>query len=348
MKKTFIVHNPTSGKSRCLAELSRRFPEIQAATVRETESATEASRVTVQAASDGFDLIVAAGGDGTVNSVANGIVASGSQVPMAVLPLGTANDFAATLAIPDAPEEAVGLWESGTVRQLDLVELETPKQKCFFANVAAGGNSDRVTSELTDEIKRTWGMFSYLRGAIGVLSDLESYTAKITLDDNEPLDECLWNVLVANGRTNGGRLPVAPRANPEDGLLDVILIRDGEVADLAQLAARFALSDYLNAEQVLYRRAKSLRISSSPAMRFSIDGEPVAGEPIDFRVKPQAIRMIVGSEYSPASEATHSAAVDELTDRVGGESAVLDHTGRDLPKPAVWPRTHMHESNESD
>ena len=179
-----------------------------------------------------------------------------------------------------------------------MVEVRTENQQRCFANAAAGGNSDRVTEALTDELKQTWGPLCYLRGAIGVLADLESYEVALTFDDEEPFTIKLWNIIIANGRTNAGHLQVAPRASIEDGLLDVVLIRDGMIVDRATLTMQFALSDYLESDQIVYRQVRALEMRSQPPMRISIGGEPIDEQPVVFRAKHRALRMVVGPGYS--------------------------------------------------
>ncbi len=298
--RTLVIWNPKSGKAANAAEILQRLTQTPGTTVLETSSPEEATGAAMQAAIDGIELIVAAGGDGAVNAVANGLAASGAKGTLGVLPLGTANDFAFSLGIPDELEQAYSLLANGRTRPLDLVEMETVSQKRCFVNVATGGNSDRVTASLTEEMKQTWGSLCYLRGALDVLTDLTSYQATVSFDDEPSFDLALWNVIVANGRTNAGRLVLAPRAKLEDGLLDVILIRDGTVLDLASLASQFVLSDYLESEQVVFRQVRSFAINAVPPIRFSVDGEQLDDPPFIFRVKPQALRVIVGEQYQPA------------------------------------------------
>jgi len=140
-----------------------------------------------------------------------------------------------------------------------------------------------------------------------VLTDLTSFQATISFDGEPSFDLAVWNVIIANGRTNAGRLVLAPQASLEDGLMDVVLIRDGTVLDLASLASQFVLSDYLQSEQVVFRQVKTLSIVSDPPIRFSVDGEPVEDPPREFRVLPQALSVIVGDDYQRFANAAESA-----------------------------------------
>jgi diacylglycerol kinase (ATP) len=301
MRRTLIIWNPASGKAPTAGDVLAWLRGRADTTVLETTPELSAAELARRGVQDSFDLIVAAGGDGTINSVANGVAASGKIANVGVLPIGTANDLAFTLQLP------IDLWDAaewlfvGTPRPFDLIEVTTSSGGRFFTNMATGGNSNRVTESLTDEIKQSWGPLAYLRGAIGVLADLGSFDVSLTIDENEQFTARIWNMLVANGRTNAGRLTVAPHARTDNGLLDLILIRDGTFVDLAALTAEFALlPSYLESDQVIYRQARSFTIESDPPLRFSLDGEILEETPSAFRVRPGAINMIYGPEYDVA------------------------------------------------
>jgi diacylglycerol kinase (ATP) len=295
--KTYVVWNAKSSRASENRHIFQSLIESPNVTVLETTSPTEAVLAAKQAAEEGFDLVVAAGGDGNISSVANGLAQASRKAALGVLPLGTANDFAFSLGLPDDPELAYQLLASGQRRRLDLIEIWTENSSRFYVNVAAGGNSDRVTSSLTTDLKKTWGSLCYLRGALGILADLTSFQATVAFDDEPEFEIAIWNIIVANGRTNAGRLELAPYASLEDGLMDVILIRDGTVLDLASLASEFLLSNYLQSEQVLFRRAKSLLLKSNPPIYFSLDGETVDEPLTRFKVHPRALEVVVGDDY---------------------------------------------------
>ncbi|QDV71192.1 Diacylglycerol kinase [Rosistilla carotiformis] len=245
------------------------------------------------------DTVIAAGGDGTVNAIVNALmqIDPPRRPQMAVVPLGTANDFAGTLAIPDDIDQAVGLISSGRSVAIDVIRIRGEGLEQYYANVAAGGNCVRVSEELTDELKSRWGAFSYLRGAIGVLTDMKSFQIAAEIDGVEIKDFDSWAVLVANGKTNAGHIVVAPEASPADGLMDVILIRDGDATDMLEMIAGNLLGNFLECEQILFQKASRLTLRSEPAMRFTLDGEVIEQEPVEFQVMPAAIKMFVGPEF---------------------------------------------------
>lgn len=295
--RSLVLWNSRAGRAADAVEAHALFHSFRNVVVHETQSNAEAGELARTAAEQGFQRVVSAGGDGTLNAAVNGLIEGGGKVSLAVMPIGTANDFALTLAMPDELTEAAEVCLFGATRRIDAVECQSPSESRYFANVAAGGNSDHVTRCLTSEIKERWGAFCYLRGAIDVLADLEIYHAQVRFDDDEEFEMDLWNVIIANGRTNAGHLPVAPRANPEDGLIDVILIRDGTAADLAGIMARFLTSDYLDSPQVLFRQVRRVGIRSTPPMGYSLDGEAIDKEPIAFRCLPGAVEMVIGPAY---------------------------------------------------
>ncbi len=247
----------------------------------------------------GFNTVVAAGGDGTVNAVVNAMMAidPGRRPKMAILPLGTANDFAGTLCIPDNVYEAIELMGHSRCPPIDVIRIRSEGFEMHYANVAAGGNSVRVTEEITPEMKLRWGAFCYLRGALTVLTDLKSYRIDATLDDEfiEQMDT--WAVLVANGKTNAGRIVVAPGASPADGSMDVILIRDGSVLDMMNIVGNAVLGNYLDSDQVIHRQVRHFQLDSKPDMRFTLDGEVIDKQPVVFDVVPAAIEMFVGTDF---------------------------------------------------
>ncbi|WP_235951158.1 diacylglycerol/lipid kinase family protein [Crateriforma spongiae] len=255
-------------------------------------------QVVARAVNDGLRTVVAAGGDGTVNAVVNAIMQLPSErrPVFGILPLGTANDFARTLGMPADVQQSAAVLQNARVIPGDVIRVSDGRRDRYFANVAAGGNSVRVSEQLDDQTKAFWGAFSYLRGAMDVLPDMRSYHVDARSDGHRDRLDC-WAVIVANGRTNAGHIEVAPEASICDGRMDVVLIRDGEVAEMAKLVASNLLGRFLESDQVLFRQVRSLQLSSDPPMRFSIDGEIDQDVPTTFEVIPAAIRMIVGDGF---------------------------------------------------
>lgn len=296
-----VIWNPNAGSVRNAARIKSELTRNRDVELAETNSSDEAIELVCRQIGQGERRIVAAGGDGTVNAVINGMMRESSDAELAVLPLGTANDWCASLGIPDDLWQAKSLIDGWNARPLDIIELESPHVHKYFANIATGGNSQRVTESITPEMKRKWGALCYLRGAIGIVPNLQTYHASISFDDGPAEEFNVWNIIVANGQTSAGRLMVAPKAKLDDGLLDIVIIRDGTVLDLAEMTVQFLTSQsYVASEQVEYRQAKTITLTSEPPLLFSIDGDLVEEQPSRFRVKPKAINVVVGPKFPSA------------------------------------------------
>ena len=296
--KALVIYNQASGRSE---QNAHRLSLFQAEGCRLVEFNCETclEEVIQEAINDGFETVIAAGGDGTVNAVVNALMSVTETVrpALAILPFGTANDFASTLGIAVDIDTAISQLNVCPCVPIDAVRITAEGFMRYYANVAAGGNSVRVTEEITTDMKSRWGAFCYLRGAVPILADLQSYHIELECDGEILERQDTWAVLVANGRTNAGGIVVAPPALPHDGLLDVIVIRNGTAFDIMAIVGNAVLGDYLASEQVMHRQVKQLKLRSEPGMRFTVDGEVIDAEPVEFNIVPGAIRMFVGDTF---------------------------------------------------
>ena len=252
-------------------------------------------------------LLLVAGGDGTINDVVNGLGRAGfpEGVTLGILPAGTGNDLAATLEIPKDADLAEDVIRQNRVRTLDVARVRSEGVgERFFINVATGGLGAEISDANEGEFKKRWGKLSYLRASLEVAKDFDVRELKLYLD-GEPREVRAVNVVVGNCRYAGGGWLAAPKANPEDGLLDVVIIETLGLADVLQLAPQsLAKSDYLGKEGVFSARAKEIRVETQPpGLEFTADGEVIGDEPAEFSVIPQALKVIVGPEYVPEPRA---------------------------------------------
>jgi diacylglycerol kinase (ATP) len=242
------------------------------------------------------------GGDGTINDVVNGLGKAGfpEDVTLGILPAGTGNDLAATLCIPEDPDLAEDVVLQNRGRWLDVARVRSDGiGERFFINVATGGLGAEISNVNDEELKKRWGKLSYLRASLEVARNFE--VRKITLYlDGEEREVQAVNIAVGNCRYTGGGWPATPKANPEDGLLDVVVIETlgaGELLELAPTA--LAKFDYLDKEGVFFARAKEVIIETQPGLEFTADGEVIGDEPAEFSVLPRALKVMVGPEYVP-------------------------------------------------
>lgn len=293
--KTCVVLNPKAGSVQDVDALVARLRRIPKTEVCITSKRGSAVSLTRTALRKGCKLIVAAGGDGTLNEIVNALGEKNSGVLVGLIPLGTGNDFARTLGLPTEVEAAIDLLRAGKTRMIDLVRVTSDRVR-YFANVSAGGFSGLVDEKLTPKMKRTWGPLAYLRGATAALPELRAYRTTLSLDNKESLKLSLYNVVIANGRyVAGGRL-IAPEASVDDGLLDIVLIQERSAPELALLAAQVALGKHLSSEAIVFRRAVKVTVNSRPGMRFNVDGELVGKGPAVFEVLPSALQFVVAAK----------------------------------------------------
>lgn len=295
-----VIYNPASGGKGHTAETLRQHLEDLQPELIETKSKEEAYEAAREWRSG---LLVAAGGDGTVNEVVGGLGEAGfpEEVVLAVLPLGTGNDLAETLRIPSQLKDAVRTLREGEVRTLDVVRIGVAEgTESFFLNVATGGLGKEISEASDDEeIRRRWGRLSYLRASLEAIKDHEVRRVKLYLD-GEDHDLRAVNVVVGNCRYAGAGWPAAPKANPEDGLLDVVVIEDVGVTGMLSLAPRsLAENDYTEREGVFVARASEVRIEAEPEIGFTADGEIIGKSPTRFTVLPKSLKVIVGPGYTP-------------------------------------------------
>lgn len=295
--RIYCIFNPNAGsaeQARAVLEELKQFAEVTAITSESKESTIYHA---VEGARQGYDVIVAGGGDGTAHAVVNGLASVRSQARLLILPLGTGNDLRRTLGIPDDPMEAVQLVQQGQQRAIDLMRVETPHRTHYGVNLASGGFGGVLQESMTEEVKANWGPLAYLRSAAEALHDLRPYEVELTLDTQEPIGLRAFNVIVANGRYAARGWRVASPANPEDGLLDVVVVPGTSLFDLAEVGSHLLTGDYLDSEAVLHYRTCKVRLSAEPPMDFSLDGEAIHDNPLTFTALPQALRVLVGSEY---------------------------------------------------
>jgi diacylglycerol kinase (ATP) len=294
--KTCIICNPGAGS---VDDPSSTFEQLRdehgAATVRLTKDSGQATEFAHQAAEDGYELVVAAGGDGTLNEVINGIAAHVDRVRVGLIPLGTGNDFARTLGLPDSVEDCIDVLRAGHIRPVDLVRVTNGGVR-YMLNVSAGGFSGTVGEKLTPEIKKSWGPLAYLRCAAEAFPELRAYRTTIVLDGMAPLELNLYNAIVANGQFVAGGTQVAPEAKIDDGQLDLVLVPERPMGEMVMMAAQMLVGNHLTSDAIVFRRAAKVSISSTPGMWFNVDGELIGNESVTFEVMPRALQFVVPNE----------------------------------------------------
>lgn len=297
-RPTLVLLNPEAGSCDDVDRCRRLLGRIPDSEVAVLTSAGAMSERVLRALEEDRERIVIAGGDGTVHRAVQPMADADGEVPvLGVLPVGTANDLARSLAVPLDLEEAVEWIATAPDRLVDLVEMSTADgETTWCVNVATGGFGGRVTDRVDREEKRHWGSLAYLRSAIEELSDLPRYRVRLEVADGEVVEWEVVNLVVANGSYSGGGIAVAPRARLDDGSIDVVGIPPLGLGQFAKLASAALAGDLQDQEEVLSLRTDRLEVRAEPPMRFRCDGERAASTPLAFRVVPRALRVIAGGE----------------------------------------------------
>lgn len=258
--------------------------------VRVTWEAGDAARFAADAVQDGVSVVVAAGGDGTVSEVVAGLMTTGpSETAVAVVPFGTANDFATGCGIPKGnPLAALKLAAEGQASRIDVGQVNNR----YFINVASGGFGAEVTAQTPTHMKKVLGGAAYSLMGLVTVAKMTPYRGKLVTPDGEEYGAMIL-MAVGNGRLAGGGYEVAPNALLDDGLLDVMVIADVDVRDFGIVLNELMSLGAPTNRYAIYRQLRSFRIESERPLHMNCDGEPVMESMFDFQVLPQRIPFIL-------------------------------------------------------
>ena len=274
MPDTVIIFNPKarSEKSRGLAEALREAaPEAE---LRMTSGPGDARRLAAEAAREGFRVVAAAGGDGTVNEVANGL--AGTQAALGVLPVGTMNVFAKEHDLPEKLDEAWAVIRAGNQREIDLLAANDT----HFIQLAGVGLDAQVVKETTWESKKNLGPLSYLISAAQIAARTPP---KLIVEAGGVKSEGSF-VLIGNGRFYGAKLVLFPKARVDDGLLDVLIFKNIGYLDLAKYLAGVFMGRHTGMDGVEYFQVSEATVRSEQEVPVEVDGELSGALPVTFRV----------------------------------------------------------------
>ncbi len=231
---------------------------------------------------DEVDLAVIAGGDGTLNALAGAL--HRHRLPLGILPLGTANDLARTLSIPEDPEEASRLILRGHQRQVDLGQVNGH----YFFNVAHVGLGTYITHQLSASAKKHWGVLSYLHTFFTALQHYRSFRVTLTVDGESRHMRSI-HVAVGNGRYYGGGNLVEENAGIDDGHLVLFSLKPLKVRQLLLIAPLLRLGKQRAAKEVYTAWGREISVRTARPMEVHADGEHLTWTPADFRVIPRAV-----------------------------------------------------------
>jgi diacylglycerol kinase (ATP) len=288
-KTVRVVINPAAGKPEpVLSTLNRVLGEAGVHwEVSVTHGYGDARRQAQDAVEQGFGVVAAYGGDGTVMEVANGLL--GSEVPMAILPGGTGNVFSKELALPQSLEEAARLICDDDVgaRQVDVGQCG---EDHFLLRVLVGYGARRVHGA-TREMRDRYGKMAYLIAALQTLSDAAPTAYRFTLD-GELIEVESFSCMVMNAGNSGvPGVSLIPDVSVHDGLLDLVAIRDTDIRNLPRIAASLVDPEH-ETEGFYHWKAREIRIEAESPEPVAGDGEDWGETPLTAKVLPKALTVI--------------------------------------------------------
>lgn len=293
--RTCVIFNPMA-KGNKARHFRAHLDEIaRHASLKQTRCAGDAGTLAAEAVREGFETIVAAGGDGTLNEALNGIgEADGfERCRVGVLPLGTVNVFARELRIPIKLEAAWQIIRCGNERQIDLPFAEhgirPNTQRRWFAQLAGAGLDSRAIELVDWRLKKRIGPLAYVWAGLKALMEKKPLLAVASAD--ERLQGQL--VLIGNGRLYGGDFATFQDAQLDDGKLDVCVFDRVNLWTLLRCAGPLLLSNRLPEAVVRRIQTSEFALSSTDSASFELDGELIGKLPVKFAVVPRGLRVIV-------------------------------------------------------
>jgi diacylglycerol kinase (ATP) len=286
--KLAIILNPAArgGKARLLEEKVRLLAGTH--TFFASSRPGEAAQLSRQLAQAGYAAIIAAGGDGTVNEIVNGI--AGLDVALGILPMGTMNVFASELGLPAHQLESCWkIIEEETPRMIDLAVANDR----YFVQLAGIGLDALAVQETDLNARRTIGPVSYLIAAAQIISR-PAPQLQIYFDEDQKTEGCF--ALIGNGRLYGGRFSLFRDARNDDGLLDLLVFKHQGYLDIIRYLQGVLVGNHVDFADIEYRQVQSLKIVSDRLVPVEIDGEVAFNTPVRFQVAPIKLRVLVPRE----------------------------------------------------
>lgn len=292
MKRARLIYNPTAGREGVRRHIAEILETLEQAGYETSAHATthkgDATREAGLAAQRKYDLVIAAGGDGTVNEVINGLAEKPNRPTLGILPMGTSNDFANAIGLPKNIHKAIEVLAHGATKYIDVGRMNHR----YFINIGGGGILTELSYEVPSKLKTVLGQFAYYVKGVEKLPGLRPVPVEVRANGK------LWNeelmlFLVANSRIIGGFDKIAPHADLTDGLFDVILVRKCNIMDLARLMTLVLRGEHLNDPKIVHFQTQHLSIRSPEEVSINIDGELGGTSPCDFRVLKNHLQVIV-------------------------------------------------------
>ena len=300
--KTGVIVNPRSagGKAgrqwNALREaLTRRLGPLDVAFTERQGHGIDLTRSLV---SRGCELIVGIGGDGTINEIANGVIETGLNTCIGLMPFGTGGDLRRTLGISRKWEEAVDVLATGKTVEMDAGKAtylapDRGRRSRYFVNLVSFGMGGEVAGHSGNFLTPLGGKAAFLYASVVGLLSYRGKKVEVTLDGGRAMGYQILNVAVGNGRYHGGGMHVCPEAAIDDGLLEVTVIENLGLLTLAKDLSYLYNGNIFAHPKIHHFRASTVAATSPDTTRIEVDGEPLGSLPLEITILPKRLKVLV-------------------------------------------------------
>jgi diacylglycerol kinase (ATP) len=272
MKRARLIYNPTSGREL----IKRHLPDIleklelagYEASCHATTGAGDATNAARIAVERQYDVVIAAGGDGTINEVVNGLAEQEFRPKLGIIPAGTTNDFARALHIPRDIGAAVDIITKGELIPFDVGRIDDK----YFINIAGGGRITELTYEVPSKLKTMLGQLAYYLKGMEMLPSIKASELRIEYDGKLFEGEAMM-FLVGLTNSIGGFEKLAPDASINDGLFSLLILKKVNLAEFIRVASLAVRGEHVNDPNVIYTKANRIKVHSEEKVQLNLDGE---------------------------------------------------------------------------
>ena len=272
MKRARIIYNPTSGRELFKKHLPEVLEALEIAGYEASCHATtgegDAISAAKRAVENNFDIIIAAGGDGTLNEVVAGVSEFENRPKIGLIPMGTTNDFARAVHIPRDIKRAVEIIVKGDTIPVDVGKVN----ERYFINIAGGGRITELTYEVPSKLKTMLGQLAYYLKGIEMLPSINATKVRIEYDGEVFEDEAMM-FLVGLTNSVGGFEKLAPSSSINDGKFSLLILKKVNIAEFIRLATLAIRGEHLGDPHVIYKKAQHITVTSEDKVLLNLDGE---------------------------------------------------------------------------
>ncbi|WP_050613901.1 diacylglycerol kinase [Bacillus testis] len=299
MKRARLIYNPTSGREvirkhlpDILAKLEQAGYEASAHATTCEGDATEAAKIAIERK---YDVVIAAGGDGTIYEVVNGLAGAEHRPKLGIIPTGTTNDFARAIHVPRQVNAAVDIITDGYAMPIDIGKMNDK----YFINIAGGGRLTELTYEVPSKLKTMLGQLAYYLKGIEMLPSIKASQVKIEYDGKLFEGEIML-FLVANTNSVGGFERLAPDASLNDGMFSLLIVKKMNLAEFIRVVTMAIRGEHINHPSVVYAKANRIKVTPvDKKILLNLDGEYGGMAPAEFVNMYRHFDVFVPSGFSP-------------------------------------------------